>query len=416
MSDDDTSQTPAARLTTPEAPHSHGLLAEYTTPGALLKAAEKVRDAGFRNWDTYTPFPVHGIDGAMGIRPTILPWLVLAGGLTGCMVAVTLQWWTNAIDYPFIVSGKPFWSLPANIPVTFELTVLFSALTALGAMLALNKLPHPAHSLDRIRRFARATDDRYFVLIQASDPLYDEKETRALLEHSGAVAVEDVPEDTETPSEIPRGLAYGLLIVASLATIPFALAAWARESKSASPRIHIIPDMDWQQKFKTQRANPFFADNRAMRPDIEGTVAMGQLKDDEHFYQGKMNGGWARTFPPQVKVDDATMSRGKERFGIYCTPCHGQTGEGDGMVDQRAARLAEGTWVPPSNVTEERLQYQPVGELFNSITNGIRNMPAYGHQIEPADRWAIALYVRALQRSRLATVQDVPEAERASLR
>jgi mono/diheme cytochrome c family protein len=402
--------------TQPSGSQLHGLLAEYDTPRALLKAAEKVRDRGFRDWDTFTPFPVHGIDAAMGIKPTILPWIVLAGGLTGCLTAVTLQWWTNAYDYPYLISGKPFWSLPANIPVTFELTVLFSALCALGAMLALNKLPHPSHSLDRVKRFARVTDDRYYVLVQASDPLFDEEETRSLLNSSGAVAVEDVPEDTESPVELPRGLIYGLLILASLGTIPFALAAWGRETKSRTTRLHIIPDMDWQHKYKTQRANPFFEDGRAMRPQVEGTVAAGELNDDEHYHTGKVAGAWARTFPAQVKIDEATMARGKERFGVYCTPCHGQVGEGDGMVAQRATKLAEGTWVPPSNITEERLQYQPVGELFNTITNGIRNMPGYGRQIDVADRWAIIFYARALQRSRLASIQDVPEADRASLK
>src|SRR5262252_5823903 len=211
----------------------HGMLAEYETPAALISAAEKVRNAGFKNWDTYTPFPVHGIDGAMGIRPTVLPWIILCGGLTGCTVALGFQWWANAWDYPFLISGKPFWSVPANIPITFELTVLFSALTAVFGMLALNKLPQPAHPLDLKERFARSTDDRFYVLVQASDPVFDEKDTRALLENSGATVVEDVPEDVHSESELPRGIMYVLLILASAATIPFAMAAYARESKSA---------------------------------------------------------------------------------------------------------------------------------------------------------------------------------------
>jgi mono/diheme cytochrome c family protein len=394
----------------------HGLVAEYKTPQALMKAAEKVRDAGFKNWDTYTPFPIHGIDPAMGIKPTILPWIVLCGGLTGCATALLLQWYTNAYDYKFIVSGKPFWSIPANIPVTFELTVLFSAFAAFLGMLGLNKLPHPSHSLDRVKRFARGTQDRFFVMIQASDPLFDEKDTTQLLQNSGAVAVEAVPEDTTSRADMPRGILYALLILASAATIPFSLAAYARESKSSNPRINIIPDMDFQKKFKTQRANPFFEDGRAMRPEIEGTIPHGQLNDDDHLHRGKVGGAWARTFPSSLPATEQTMARGRERFGIYCAPCHGQIGEGDGMVSIRATKLAEGTWVPPSNMTEERLRYQPVGELFNTITNGIRNMPAYGRQITAEDRWAIVLYVRALQRSRAATIQDVPEVARGLLK
>lgn len=402
------SETKVTKSDPAEAP-LHGMLAEYETPQALILAAQKVRDAGFRNWDTYTPFPVHGIDPAMGIRPTVLPWIILCGGLTGCATAVLLQWWTNAYDYPFLISGKPFWSLPANIPITFELTVLFSAFAAFLGMLALNKLPHPSHALDFKERFHRSTQDRFFVVVQASDPLFDERDTKQLLESTGAVAVEGVPEDTTTPSEVPRGVLYALLILSAAATVPFALAAYARESKMDTPRIHLIRDMDFQQKFKAQRENDFFEDHRADRPQIEGTIAYGQLNEDDQFYRGKLNNAWARTFPPQVPLTDATMARGRERFTIYCTPCHGQVGEGDGMVDARAKKLAEAGWVPPSNITDERLRYMPVGEIFNTITNGVRNMPAYGKQVDVADRWAIIMYVRALQRSRAATTKDAPE-------
>jgi mono/diheme cytochrome c family protein len=394
----------------------HGMLAEYESPTALISAAEKVRNAGFRDWDTYTPFPIHGIDPAMGIRATILPWIILGGGLTGLTTAVLLQWWTNAYDYPFIISGKPFWSIPANVPVMFELTVLFSAFAAFFGMLGLNKLPHPSHPLDYVKRFGRSTTDRFYVFVQASDPVFDEKETRSLLEGTGAVAVEDVPEDTTSVAEVPRGLVYALLIVAAASTVPFALAAYARESKMRHTRIHVVPDMDFQQKFKGQRKNTFFADMHADRPQVDGTIAWGELHDDEHMYQGKVAGAFVRTFPPTVKADEATMDRGRERFGIYCTPCHGQVGEGDGMVALRATSLAEGTWVPPSNLTEERLRVMPVGEIYNTITNGIRNMPAYGAQIPADDRWAIVLYVRALERSRAATVADLTEQERAGLR
>ncbi len=393
----------------------HGLLAEYETPDKLIHGAEKVRDAGFRDWDTFTPFPVHGIDGAMNIKPTILPWLILGGGMTGCALALGFQWWANGVDYPFLISGKPFWSVPANIPITFELTVLLASLTAVFGMLALNKLPLPSHPLDLKDRFARSTDDRFYVLVQASDPAFDERDTRALLEHSGAVAVEDVPEDVGSEAEMPRGILYVLLIIAAASTIPFALAAYARESKTQRTRLDIVPDMDFQQKFKAQRMNTFFADKRADRPEIEGTVAVGELHDDDHMYAGKLNGSFARTFPAGIKIDAATMDRGRERFGIYCTPCHGQVGEGDGMVHQRASSLAEGTWVPPSNMTEERVRLIPVGELFNTITNGVRNMPGYGRQIPAEDRWAIILYVRALQKSRAAELKDLSEQERESL-
>ena len=394
----------------------HGLLAEYDTPPQVLHAAEKIRKAGFTKWDTYTPFAVHGIDEAMGIKMTILPWFTLCAGLVGLATAITLQWWTNAYDYPWIVSGKPFWSIPANVPIMFELTVLLSAITTLVGMLMLNNLPEPSHPLDQVRRFARVTDDKFFLMILASDPKFDDVETRELLEATHPVAIEAVLEDRKTAEKLPTGLVYGLIIAAVASVVPFALAAKARYTKSDSPRIHIIQDMDSQPKYKAQRENSFFADKRAARPAIDGTVAVGDARDDDKFYKGKEGASWARTFPSQVALNEATMDRGRQRFGIYCTPCHGQIGLGDGMVAKRADSLAQGTWIPPTNMTQEYLRQMPVGELFNSISNGVRNMPGYASQIKTEDRWAIIMYVRALQRSRNGRLNDLPPDARASLK
>jgi mono/diheme cytochrome c family protein len=394
----------------------HGLLAEYDTPSQILHAAKAVRKAGFTKWDTYTPFAVHGIDDAMGIKMTILPWFTLCAGLIGLATAITLQWWTNAHDYRWIISGKPFWSIPANVPIMFELTVLLSAVTTLVGMLMLNNLPHPSHPLDQVRRFARVTDDKFFLLIEASDPKFDDAETRELLQSTHAHAIETIFEDRVTPDKLPSGLVYGLIIVAVASVVPFALAAKARYTKSDSPRIHIIQDMDSQPKYKAQRENSFFADNRAARPAIDGTVAVGDARDDDKFYKGKEGDAWTRTFPNQVVFNEATMERGRQRFGIYCTPCHGQIGLGDGMVAKRADSLAQGTWIPPTNMTQDYLRQMPVGELFNTISNGVRNMPGYAPQIKTEDRWAIIMYVRALQRSRSGSVTDVPPDARASLK
>jgi mono/diheme cytochrome c family protein len=392
----------------------HGLLAEYTSPQQILEAATRVREAGFKQWDTFTPFPVHGIEGAMGIKPTILPVLVFCAGLTGSIIGLTLQWWTNAVDYPWIVSGKPFWSLPANIPVIFELTVLLSAATALVGMLMLNNLPHPSHPLDLKQRFARATDDRFFLLIQASDPKFDEQATRKLLDETAPVLVDEVAEDRVTEDRLPKVLVYGLIVLAAAALIPFALIARARETKSPVPRINLVQDMDYQPYVKAQKEFTFFADKRADRPQELGTVAVGELKS-EHLETGKLSGAFARTFPEEIPVSAETMARGHQRYDIYCATCHGLSGNGDGMVAKRAEALAQGTWVPPTNLHQQYLHEQPVGQLFNSITHGVRNMPAYGHLVPAEDRWAIILYVRALQRSKAAKLSDVPESERKSL-
>lgn len=161
----------------------YGLMAEFDNTASLMAAAEKVRDAGYEWWDCHTPFPVHGLDKAMGIRPTILPILVFFGGLIGITVGALLQWFTNGSSfdfwalvpvrgYDFAISGKPLNSVPTWIPVMFELTILFSAFASVGLMLLLNKLPMHYHPCFKSRNFARATDDRFFIVIEARDPKF----------------------------------------------------------------------------------------------------------------------------------------------------------------------------------------------------------------------------------------------------
>jgi hypothetical protein len=184
--------TPAEAQAEAAAVEVVALLAEYETVDAVVSAADAVRKAGFTRWDVHSPFPIHGIDDVMGIRPTILPWLVLGGGLFGLFGALWLQWYCNAYDYPILISGKPFWSLPANIPIIFECTVLIASITATFGMFGLNQLPMLYNPLFKSNRFRRVTDDRFFIVIDASDKRFDQRETTELLMDSGAVAVERV--------------------------------------------------------------------------------------------------------------------------------------------------------------------------------------------------------------------------------
>lgn len=176
-----------------DAPVLAGVVAEFATVDELVNAARKCRDAGFSRWDCHSPFPIHGMDEAMAIKPTILPWIVLTAGVSGGPIGgLVMQWWMNAVNYPFIISGKPFWSLPANIPVIFECTVLCSAFTAVFGMFMLNGLPALYNPLFKLERFRRATDDRFFVVIDASDPKFDEVGTPQFLQSLHPVAVEQV--------------------------------------------------------------------------------------------------------------------------------------------------------------------------------------------------------------------------------
>jgi len=183
-------------------PKLWGVMAEFHNVDTLLPAAMACRDHGFTRWDCYSPFPVHNLDKAMGIKPTILPWIVLVFGLIGMFSGIILVWWTNASSvglaptflqgYPFIISGKPIFSLPANIPVIFELTILLSAFAAVFGMLGLNRLPQLHHPLFHKPRFARVTDDRMFIAVESDDPKFDRDEVYRLFQSLGADAIEDV--------------------------------------------------------------------------------------------------------------------------------------------------------------------------------------------------------------------------------
>ncbi|QNN24435.1 DUF3341 domain-containing protein [Planctomycetales bacterium ZRK34] len=195
-------QDPQTHLDAAEGATSWGVLAEFDDVETLLSAAEQVRDAGFRRWEAYSPFPVHGLDAAMGHQYTKLPWIVLACGLTGMLSGILLTWYTNATSfegipyalrgYLFHISGKPFWSFPAFIPPIFELTILFSAFGAFFGMLAMNRLPMFYHPVLKNLRFRRATQDKFFIGIEAADPAFDSSKTVDLLRSAGATAIEEL--------------------------------------------------------------------------------------------------------------------------------------------------------------------------------------------------------------------------------
>ncbi|MGH9555728.1 MAG: c-type cytochrome [Terriglobales bacterium] len=165
-------------------------------------------------------------------------------------------------------------------------------------------------------------------------------------------------------------------------------------------------DMHDQPKYIPLRSSDFFRDGRSARMPVEGTVARGHLRDDEHFYTGKVNGVLVEALPfPATRT---VLERGQERYNIYCAPCHSRLGDGSGVIVQRGYRR-------PESFHAERLRQAPVGHYFDAMTRGFGAMPDFASQISPRDRWAIVAYIRALQLSQHATLEDVPEAERGSL-
>lgn len=181
-----------------------------------------------------------------------------------------------------------------------------------------------------------------------------------------------------------------------------------RQSPSEKPPIHLNPNMDSQPKYKSQAESKFFSDGATMRTPVAGTVARGQLCEDDRFFLGKMaDGSFVKKAPVEVTIQ--LLERGQERYNIYCSPCHGRIGDGKGIMTSR------GYTVPPTFHSDQIREF-PDGQLYEIITNGVRNMPPYRYQIPPRDRWAIVCYLRALQRSRNALIDDVPTDMRETLK
>ena len=173
---------------------AYAIMAEFDTPADLMHAAEKVRAAGFRRWDVFSPYPIHGMDQAMGLKNSKVGYISFTGGVLGYTTGMVMIWWMNAVNYPIIVGGKPLFSPFGAFPPSYELTILFGAFGALFGMLFLNKLPRLHHPLLKNSRFALATHDKYFVVIETMDPKYSESETRKLLEEAGSKHIEMVEE------------------------------------------------------------------------------------------------------------------------------------------------------------------------------------------------------------------------------
>lgn len=222
----------------------------------------------------------------------------------------------------------------------------------------------------------------------------------------------------------PLWMVATLCGVVVLTWLPLAIIARTRVSLKDQPRVHLIQDMDNQPRYGAQQPSEIFADGRAMRLPPPGSVAREQGPLDAHFTQGLVqvrdDAGrevtvFAAALPPSITLDQNLLRRGQRMYGAYCAPCHGYDGYGHGAVNERAVELGQAAWVPAMSLHDPAVIGRPDGFLFSAISNGVRTMPPHGSQIKRADRWSIVAYVRALQRSQNARIQDVPSQLRESL-
>lgn len=201
---------------------------------------------------------------------------------------------------------------------------------------------------------------------------------------------------------------YAYLVLA-LAVVGTVSIFGFRGSISTKPPLEVFPDMDRQAKYKAQAASPFFADGRADRPLPAGVVSRGDLRADDQLYLGKQaSGSWVAGFPASISIDAKLLERGKDRYAIYCQPCHGAIGDGNGITK------SYGMGATPS-YHDDRLRKMTEGEIYNTIIHGKGNMLSYADKLSPEDRWAVIAYVRALQRAQTGTIKDVPASHKSEL-
>jgi mono/diheme cytochrome c family protein len=404
----------------PRSPQLYGLVAKFSSAEALKDAARLVNQSGYTKFECYSPHAVHGIDTAMGTPFSPIPWYVLGGGLTGLGGAILMQWWMNAWDYPYMESGKPYWSLPANIPIAFELTVLISGITCFVAMIVLNKLFGYYSPLNKNKIMQHVTNDTYALVIEGDDPQFRLQATSDLLNQAAACRLEACYEEYET--EHPPKIFWRIITLLTLVgLIPLAWVFRCSFVTSEAAPFRIDNGMAFQQKYKAQAENHFFENKETGRPPIEGTrLAIGDSEDElapvsTPAPPGKTEPDFATGFPAKIMErlkdpagGEAMMKRGQERFNIYCAQCHGMSGYGDGMIHRAASeRMLNGdpndktVWTPPTSLHDPRILAAPEGQIYDTITHGRRKMMSYAARITPEDRWAIVLYVRALQKNQL---------------
>lgn len=173
----------------------YGILALFETPQAVYAAAEKMRDAGFRKWDCYAPFPIHGLDDAMGLRRSKVPVFTLLGGLIGFTAGMSVVWFMNKVNYPLIVGGKPYFDFVFPFPIAYELTILLGAFGTIGGMFILNRLPMHYHPVMNYEKFRHLTDDKFAIVVESTDRQFDEAKTAEWLESLGASEIATLKEE-----------------------------------------------------------------------------------------------------------------------------------------------------------------------------------------------------------------------------
>jgi mono/diheme cytochrome c family protein len=371
--------------------HLYSLTALFSTPDEIIHAAGETASAGFARFDVHTPYPVHGLDRAMRLKPSRIGVFALVFGLLGTLSAIGLMTWVTLIDYPLVIGGKPFWSWPAFVPISFEVTVLLASVLSVVAMIVLYfKFPNNSHPLHETPYMKAVSADRYGLSIQADDPMFDERKVRDFLQKVGGKHIAPVYFNQEDEARVFEPKFLGILLATAMAV---SVCTYLTLNKA----LYSVP-FDWmmeQGKLKAQKPSGLFKDGIGMRTPVEGTVARGFLP---YPYRGKPEEAARNLVNPLLATSDV-LERGKARFLTYCSPCHGNFARGDSRL--------HGQFPNPPTLNTEKVRNWPDGAIYHVITEGQNVMPSYAAQIARDDRWAIIHYLRVLQRAQNAKESDL---------
>jgi Alternative complex III, ActD subunit/Cytochrome C oxidase, cbb3-type, subunit III len=371
-----------------------GVTGLFSNSNSILHAAEKVSDEGYKKFDVNTPYPVHGMDGAMKMKRSLLGFVTLTFGFSGTAFILFFMWWTFNVDYPLVIGGKPFFPLPAFIPITFEFTVLLAAIsTVFGMIAAFFNLPKNSHPLNETGYMKAVSADKFGIVIQAEDPQFNEGKIKDFLKELGAETIETVYYPEEEKFRLFEPKFIGFLVIVALVTC-------GTTYITLNKLMYMIPYnwMDRQDKLIPQEKSDFFADSFGMRPPVEGTVARGFLP---YPYMGEAEpkDPLSNPFIPTKEI----LKLGQKKFLTFCSPCHGNLAEGNSRL--------HGQFPNGPTLHSNAVINMSDGQIYHIITNGRNVMPSYALQITRKERWAIIDYIRVLQRAENASESDIKAAK-----
>lgn len=374
--------------------HLYSITALFDTPDEIIHAAHETSSAGYSRFDVNTPYPVHGMDRAMNLKPTRLGIFSMVFGVLGALSAVLFMSWVSLVDYPLVIGGKPFWSWPAFVPVAFEVTVLLVAVLTVVTMIVLYfKFPNNSHPLHDTPYMKRVSSDKFGISIQADDPKFNEREVGEFLRKLGGKEIAPVYFDTEALSHKERFFEPRFLLILAVTAVLVSGGTYVTFNQ-----IMFMEPFSWmstQVKQKAQRSSELFKDGIGMRRPVEGTVARGFVP---YAFTGKPDDAGKNLLNP-LPLTKEVIERGKGRYLTYCSPCHGNFGAGDSRL--------RGQFPNPPTLHSDKVRDWPDGNIYHVITEGQNVMPPYAAQISRDDRWAIVNYLRVMQRAHNAKESDL---------